>query len=167
MKLLLHGLPCHLTQWMRSTGGAAWPFADKRSTSGTMISALVKGGKILAALHPAGEAPDSGALATGPDGALLLLLHSKAAQKATAVQLPADPLGEESAQVSLLGTPTWHRDVVLMMRAGAVQTIYSFWLLQPWAVPVPINSQLLPCLHLLAALQICMTDLINRGGIHN
>ncbi len=47
----------------------------------------------------AGEAPSSGALATGADGAQLLLLHSKAAQKATALHLPADALGEGTAKV--------------------------------------------------------------------
>lgn len=47
----------------------------------------------------AGEAPSSGALATGADGAQLLLLHSKAAQKAIALHLPADALGEGTAKV--------------------------------------------------------------------
>ena len=47
----------------------------------------------------AGEAPSSGALATGADGAQLLLLHSKAAQKATALQLPADAREEGTAKV--------------------------------------------------------------------
>ena len=60
---------------------------------------------LLKALCSAGEAPDSGALATAPDGALLLLLHSRAAQKATAVQLPADTLGVEPAKVGIPELP--------------------------------------------------------------
>ena len=48
---------------------------------------------------PADEAPSSGALATGADGALLLILHSKSAQKATAVQLPNNSAEEQTAKV--------------------------------------------------------------------
>jgi hypothetical protein len=47
------------------------------------------------------EAPSSGALATGADGALLLILHSKSAQKAAAVQLPTNLAGEQTAKVWL------------------------------------------------------------------
>ena len=50
-------------------------------------------------MAPADEAPSSGALATGEDGALLLILHSKSAQKATAVQLPNNPAEEQTAKV--------------------------------------------------------------------
>ena len=48
---------------------------------------------------PADEAPSSGALATGADDALLLILHSKSAQKATALQLPNSPAEEQTAKV--------------------------------------------------------------------
>lgn len=46
-----------------------------------------------------GEEPSSGALAAGPDGAPLLVLHSKTAQKAVAIELPAQNAQEQSAKV--------------------------------------------------------------------
>ena len=54
--------------------------------------------RVLHAWLP-GEEPSSGALATGPDGAPLLVLHSKAAQKAVAVQLLGQNAQEQSAKV--------------------------------------------------------------------
>ncbi len=119
----------------------------------------------------AGEAPDSGALATGPDGALLLLLHSRAAQKAIAVQLPADPLGEESARVSvpchswlswhmcasMPVQPRWH--LTLSLRACC-----SCWHLL-WAVNAIITCA---CLHGHSGWQARVSDVVHAaGGLHN
>ena len=52
-------------------------------------------------------------LAAGPDGAPLLVLHSKAAQKAVAIQLPNQNAEEQSAKVRRMsglashGHPCW------------------------------------------------------------